>query len=260
MSAEKPLVSVVMPTYRQPQYIETSVLGFLAQTYFNKELIIVHVVDDQETEAKLNVIRNVAYPGRYGPRDIKTIPTEKPSIIHQTNIGINQAHGDYITFIASDDFMLPGKIADEVHVAQVRNALLVYSLYFYGDENLTIIGMPQNVPDFSYDTLIRGNYITDISLVHRSVYDEFGLFDESLGTLAVYDKWLHVAEKYPDRIVRNPVATFIYRQHPDQASKKRIALQQKDGFELYKKVVEASLKRMGQEVKPEDLDFRVTQA
>ena len=247
---EKPLVSVIMPTYKQTEYIQTSIMGVTAQTYPNVELIIVPVKED---ERMLSTLLHTQLH-----TDFRVVVSDRASIVHQINLGLGQAKGEYITLIASDDFMLPGKIADEVNVARMRNALLVYSLFFYGDENLTVLNVPE-VPDFSYDTLVRRNYITDNSLVHRSMYDEFGPFDESLEILAVYDKWLHVAERYPDRIVRNPVPTFIYRQHGDQAHEKRIAMQEKDRFELYRKVVSASLKRMGRDVRPEDVNFRVTQ-
>jgi glycosyltransferase involved in cell wall biosynthesis len=225
----------------------------IAQTYPKVELIVVPVADDRETNDVLDAILEQHL--------FKIVGSDKANIIHQINKGLEAASGEYVTLIASDDFMLPGKIADEVNVARMRNALLVYSLFFYGDENLTITGgvTIQSVPEFSYDTLVRRNYITDCSLVHRSIYDEFGSFDESLQILAVYDKWLHIAERYPDRIVRNPVPTFIYRQHGNQAHEKRIAMQQKDRFELYRKVVSSSLQRMGRDVKPEDVNFRVTE-
>jgi glycosyltransferase involved in cell wall biosynthesis len=251
---EKPLVSVIMPTYKQPQYLPTSVLGVMTQTYLNLELIVVPVVDDEQTMGGLKELQHM-FPA------FIVAASDRASIVHQINVGLGKAHGTYVTLIASDDFMLPGKIADEVNVAHMRNALLVYSLFFYGDDNLTITGgvTTQSVPVFSYDTLICRNYITDNALVHRSMYDEFGPFDESLEILAVYDKWLHIAEKHPTHIVRNPVPTFIYRQHGDQAHEKRIAMQEKDRFELYRRVVSSSLQRMGRDVKPEDVNFRVTQ-
>ena len=243
----KPLVSVIMPTYHQPQYIETSILGVMAQTYPDVELIIVPVKGDEETKRKLSEL--------FMKLDFTFIMSDKASIIHQINLGLAKAEGDYITQIASDDFMLPGKIAGEVHLAQEKNAVLVYSLFFYADEHLCLTGSPK-LPEFKYETLIHRNYITDNSLVARAMFSEFGLFNEDLEILAVYDKWLHIAEKYPDRIVRNHVPTFIYRQHPGQAHKKR--LDSPDRFELYRKVIGASLKRKGITIKPEDMKFAIT--
>jgi len=244
----KQLVSVIMPTYHQPQYLRTSVLGVMAQTYPNVELIIVPVEGDVET---LETLRLLQLKHLFGP----VIVSPKADVIHQFNLGLKNAKGKYMTEAASDDFALPGKIENEVQLIEKRDALLVSSLFFIGDENLNLIGVT-NVPEFSYETLIHKNYISDCSLVHRLVFEEFGLFNESLGVLACFDKWLHVAEKYPDRMVQNPVPTWIYRSHPQQLHKKRL---DEGKFDMYRKVVEASLKRKGIEP-PENMEFRVTKA
>jgi len=250
------LVSVVCPTFRQSQYLETSVLGVMSQTYKPIELIIVSVKNDRETNDKIRS----RFPsiGTESISRLVTVVSDRASIIHQWNLGLKEAKGEYVTAIASDDYMLPGKIAGEMRLAQEKNAVLVYSPFFYADESLCLTGAPK-VPDFSYETLVRRNYITDNSLVKRSMFEEFGLFDESLQILAVFDKWLHIAEKYPDRIFLHNIPTFIYRQHPEQAHKKRLQLQEKDRFELYKKVVSASLIRKGFKP-PENIEFKITEA
>jgi len=247
----KPLVSVIMPTYHQSQFIETSILGVMSQTYPDVELIIVPVQGDVETTSILDRLW-IKYREK-----IRIVKSDKANIIHQINRGLVQAKGEFITQIASEDFMLPGKIAGEVRLALEKNAVLVYSLFFYADEDLCLTGSPK-LPEFKYETFVRRNYITDNSLVTRAMFREFGLFNEDLEILAVYDKWLHIAEKYPDRIVRNHVPTFIYREHPEQAHKKR--LDSPDRFELYRKVCSASLKRKGIEINPEDMKFAITQA
>jgi len=243
-----PLVTVVMPTYKQSQYLFTSVLGVMAQTYPNVDLIIVPVKEDRETRHTLNML-----PPTFV---FETVLSDKANIIHQMNLGLEKAEGEYVTLFASDDFMLPGKISGEMRLAQEKNAVLVYSLFFHADENLNPTGV-SNAPEFSYETLVHRNYISDQSLVAKSMFSEFGLFDESLEILAVFDKWLHIAEEYPDRIVRNPVPTWIYRSHPDQAHKKR--LDKPERFELYRRVISASLKRKGIEVKPENMKFEITE-
>ena len=247
---QNPLVTVVMPTYMQSQYLFTSVLGVMSQTYKPVELIIVSVKDDAETEERICEVLDI-FP------NIVTVISDRASIIHQWNLGLKEAKGEYVTAIASDDFALPGKIAGEMRLAQEKNAVLVYSPFFYADENLCLMGAP-DIPEFSYETLIRRNYITDNSLVAKSMFDEFGLFDESLQILAVYDKWLHIAEKYPDRIVRHNIPTFIYRQHSEQAHVKR--LDKPERFELYRKVISESLKRKGVAIDAEKMKFKITEA
>lgn len=245
--SETPLCSVIVPTYKQPQYLKTSVLSVMAQTYPEVELIIVPVKDDLETESKLEEILDL-FP------QIVTVVSPEANIIKQINLGLKEAKGKYVTLFASDDYMLPGKIMAETRLAQEKNAVLVYSLFFYADEHLCLTGTPK-LPPFSYETLVRRNYITDNSLVAKAMFDEFGLFTESLEILAVYDKWLHIAEKYSSRILYNPVPAFIYRTHPDQAHKKRL---EKRDLSLYEKVVSASLRRKG--IEPGKIRFEITSA
>jgi glycosyltransferase involved in cell wall biosynthesis len=242
-----PLISVIMPTFKQSQYLKQSVLSVMAQTYPHVELIIVRVEGDQETRKTLNMLDpNFTFT---------TVVSPEASVVHQLNLGLKEAKGAYITEAASDDFMLPWKIANEVQVIEKSNALLVYSFFLYGDENLTPTGVT-NVPEFSYEELLHRNFISDCCLVKREVYDEFGAFDESLGVLCMFDKWLRLAEKYPDRIVRNPVPTWVYRTHPDQLHSKRL---ETGNFDVYRKVITDSLKRMGRPV-PENMQFKIVQA
>jgi len=247
---QNPLVSVLMPTYHQPQYLEASILSVMAQTYpYDKvELIIVPVEGDIET---LKVLGSL-HAGHFR---FHTVISDKASVVHQLNLGLKEAKGAYLTEAASDDFMLPWKIANEVQVSEKSNALLVYSFFLYGDENLTPTGVT-NVPEFSYEELLHRNFISDCCLVRQEVYDELGPFDESLGVLCMFDKWLRLAEKHPDRIVRNPIATWVYRTHQDQLHSKRL---ETGNFEMYRKVITDSLKRMGRPV-PENMQFKIVQA
>lgn len=244
-----PLVSIVMPTYQQSRYLLTSVLSVMAQTYPNTELIIVPVKDEMETEERICDILDM-FP------QVVTVESDIASIVHQMNLGLKEAKGEYVTVFASDDFMLPGKLMQEVQLAIHKNAVLVYGPFFFADENLAITGTSKT-PPFAYETLIRRCYIPDQSLVAKSVFDEFGSWDESLEILAVYDKWLHIAERFPNSIEYNASPTWIYRKHGEQEHDARIDRQQQTHFELYKRVVTASMQRKGLPV-PKDLEFRVT--
>jgi len=227
-----PLVSIVMPTYHQPQYIETAVKSILLQTHKNIQLIVVMVKDDMPT---FDALQNVRY-------DIGIVVSEKADHIYQMNLGLKEAKGDFLILFGSDDFMLPNKVEHEMHVATATNAVLVYSRFFIADEHLNI-GLIPPMPPFSYERLTRGNFMADSSLVAKSMYEEFGFLDESLGSLAVYDMWLHIAEKYERRIIFNPIPTCIYRTHLEQKHTSRI--QDPKQLELYEQIVKASLQRKG---------------
>lgn len=236
------LVSFICPTFQHAQYIPTAIRGVLCQSYRNIELIVVSVCGDVETEVALAPFQPKIHHIIHGRADH----------IAQINVGIKNAKGMFISILGSDDFALPNKIESEMKVATATDAVLVYSRFFYADEHLNIQAVP-SLPNFSYQYLVKRNFITDCSLVKKEMYEEFGLFDESLGSLAVYDKWLHIAEKYEDYITFNPVPTFIYRTHTRQKHKSRMSNPQH--VKLYEKIVKASLKRKGLPTK--DVKFHV---
>lgn len=229
---QTPLVSVVVPTYHHHQYVETAVKSILLQTHKNIQLIVVMVKDDTPTFEALEKVRY----------DIGLVVSEKADHIHQINLGLKEAKGEFVSLFGSDDCMLPNKIKRELSVATASNAVLVYSRFFIADEHLNI-GLIPPIPPFSYERLTHGNFMADSSLVAKSMYDEFEILDESLGSLAVYDKWLRIAEKYEKQIVFNAVPTCIYRTHPEQKHTKR--LEDPKQAELYERIVKASLQRKG---------------
>lgn len=242
-----PLVSVIMPTYQQAQYLPTAILGVVAQTYPRVELIVVSVQDDQETSLVIGKVPIVP--------NWRHIVSEKADHIHQINLGLKEAKGEFIILYGSDDFMLPNKIERELSVGGAANAVLVYSRFFICDEHLNIQVIPP-IPQFSYQRLVQGNFIVDSCLVAKTMYEEFGLLEESLGSLAVYDKWLHIAEKYADNIIFNPVPVILYRTHPQQKHVQRLA--DPHQVELYERVVKASLTRKG--LPTDKVKFRLTTA
>lgn len=247
MPNQDSIVSIIMPTYRQSQYLRTSILSILAQTYPKVELVIVSVKDDEETDTVIQKLQTIM--------DIKHVISEKADHIHQINLGLKEAKGEFVTLFASDDFMLPNKVDMELRVATATKAVLVYSRFFLADELLDIYLTPPLPEKFSYKLLTTRCFVGDNSLVAKSMYDEFGLFDETLGSLAVYDKWLHIAEKYEDKIVFNPVPTFIYRTHPQQKHVERLADPKQ--MEVYERIVKASLQRKG--LPTDGVKFRVKQ-
>lgn len=231
---EKSLVSVIIPTYHHSQYLPTAILSVLAQTYKPIELVIVSVIGDEETHKVVDRFQTLM--------DIRHVKSEKPDHIHQINLGLEEATGEFTVLFGSDDFMLPNKIDLEMSTATAANAVLVYSRLFYTDDKLNI-GAVAPMPNFSYMFLVQRNFIVDSCLVSKRMYEEFGTFDEALGSLAVYDKWLHIAEKYEGNIIFNPVPVILYRTHPQQKHVQRLA--DPHQVELYERVVKASLTRKG---------------
>ncbi len=93
-----PKVSVIIPVYNSEKYIDKCLGSVMSQRYENLEII---VIDDGSTDESLSIINaNAEKDSR-----IKVITQENMGVSAARNAGINEACGDYITFIDSDDYV-----------------------------------------------------------------------------------------------------------------------------------------------------------
>ena len=97
-SQTAPKVSIIVPVYNTDKYLRNCLDSIISQTYINFEAIL---VDDGSTD------RSGTICDEYASKDNRFI------VIHQNNQGVTMAritgfensHGDYITFIDSDDYV-----------------------------------------------------------------------------------------------------------------------------------------------------------
>ncbi len=97
---EKPLVSVIIPTYNVEQYLAQCLDSVQAQTLQDIEIIC---LDDGSTDNSHEVLK------QYQQKDprIKIIHKENTGYGHSMNVGISQAKGKYISIIEPDDIAHP---------------------------------------------------------------------------------------------------------------------------------------------------------
>lgn len=101
-----PKVSVVMPVYNRQKYIKSSVESILNQTFTDFEFII---INDGSTDKTLKILNG------YTDKRIKIIENEKNSgIVFSRNRGIENASGQFIAMMDSDDIAYPDKLMKQV--------------------------------------------------------------------------------------------------------------------------------------------------
>ena len=98
--ANAPLISVVVPVYKVENYLDRCVESLLAQTYQNLEIIL---VDDGSPDSC------PALCDEWGKRDERIVVIHKPNggLSDARNAGVLAAHGDYVGFVDSDDYVAP---------------------------------------------------------------------------------------------------------------------------------------------------------
>lgn len=97
---EKPLISVIIPVYNVEPYLRQCLDSVVGQTYENLEILI---IDDGSTDGCGKIC------DEYAQRDerIKVFHTENRGLSAARNLGIDEAAGEYLYFLDSDDWIDP---------------------------------------------------------------------------------------------------------------------------------------------------------
>ena len=114
---ERPLVSVIMPTYNQAAFIGEAIQSVLAQTYSDLELI---VIDNYSSDSTRDVVASL--------RDarVRYFQFANQGVIAAGgNFGVRQARGEVLAFLDSDDAWLPNKLEAQLPHLRAPNTCLV---------------------------------------------------------------------------------------------------------------------------------------
>lgn len=92
------LISIIVPVYKAEKYLSECIDSIISQTYENFELIL---IDDGSPDNSGKIC------DEYAEKDkrIKVIHKENAGVSSARNIGLDNASGEYIAFIDSDDFV-----------------------------------------------------------------------------------------------------------------------------------------------------------
>ena len=117
-----PLVSVCIPAYNCEKYVSACIESVLSQTFHNIEII---VIDDCSTDATWERLQAYSDHRLSLSRNTQNLGAEK-----NWNACLEQASGEYIQFLPSDDMLYPEAIAKRLAVLEVtgnRDLSFVFS-------------------------------------------------------------------------------------------------------------------------------------
>ncbi len=207
-----PLVSVVIPTHDRRDFLLEAIESVQGQTYKPHEII---VVDDGSNDGTGQTIRERA-PG------VRVIRQPHRGVSAARNRGIREARGDYIAFIDSDDLWLPRKLEMEMEVfLENPDALVCHTDEIWIRRGVRVNPMKKHKKygGWIYPRCLPLCIISPSSVVlKREVFEDVGLFDETLPACEDYDLWLRVTARFPVHFVEKPL--IIKRGgHDDQLSR-----------------------------------------
>lgn len=200
----KPLVSVIIPTYNRGHIIERAINSILEQTCQDFEII---VVDDN---SKDNTIRLLTDLVKKDPRIRYLQNNEQKGAQFSRNKGIKSANGKWIAFLDSDDYWLRCSLEARLDIIERYGVKVVYSECNKIDANGII--KPFNILPFSgyiYHELLENPFpMFQGLLVAKDAIEEIGFLDEKIISYQEWDTSIRLAKYYPFGFVKQP--TFVY--------------------------------------------------
>lgn len=156
------LISIITPNYNCERFIESTIKSVLAQTYVNWEMII---VDDCSTDNSYEIALN------YAKQDsrIKVFRNEINSgAAISRNFALDNAKGNYIAFLDSDDLWEPNKMEFQLNFMKKNNCDFSFSRYDLIDENNKKIHKTVRIVNkLSFWKLLHHDFIGCLTAMYR---------------------------------------------------------------------------------------------
>jgi glycosyltransferase involved in cell wall biosynthesis len=190
--ATRPLCTLVVPCYNVERYVADALDAALAQTYRPLEVV---VVNDGSTDGTRCVIEPYLVHS-----EIVYVEQENRGLAGARNRGIREARGEFIGLLDADDLWMPGKVERGVNfLSEHPDVGWVTTDCYLMDEDVRTTDryygtfVPDVFPTRPEEQLAyiaQRNFMSVAVLIRRALFDEFGLFDETLRRSEDYDLWM----------------------------------------------------------------------
>lgn len=211
----KPHISVVIPTYNRAGFVAGALESVLAQTEDDYEVI---VVDDGSTDNTQDVLKPYMDKIRY-------VRQNNAGVSSARNTGIQEAKGQWIAFLDSDDLWLPAKL--NVHSAfiaahpsvclHVTNVLLqrdhLGTVDWFAHSGFSRVCPDERVIDRPLALYLRHRFAwIQTAIVRASAIKKTGFFDCKLDVYEDFDFLCRCAMSGPWGVTPLPLAEILRRE------------------------------------------------
>ena len=186
-----PRISAIIPTFNRAHLLPRAVDSILSQTLPPHSVIL---VDDGSTDGTEKLIKK-NYP------EIKYLKQDNLGVSAARNAGITATSCEWLAFLDSDDEWLPEKLARQMEVLNLAPAMKIChsdEIWIRNGKRVNPLKKHSKSGGWMFKKALPICCISPSSaMIHRSVFDNVGLFEESLPACEDYDLWLRVTSSYP---------------------------------------------------------------
>lgn len=207
-----PKFSVVISVYNKEALVKETIQSVLQQSVQDFEIIIVNDASTDNSEA---VIQNISSP------KITYIPLLKNTGAGAArNVGITATKGEYIALLDGDDLWDVNYLAEIITLITVFPQHHVFATAVLKEHKHTTTANQYSFENPKGNTLLDLNYFessykntlltSSSTVIHRSVFDHIGFYDEQLRNSEDIDLWIRLGLVYPIAFSTNYYATFRF--------------------------------------------------
>jgi len=234
---QKPLVTIITPSYNNDTSIESTIKSVLDQNYKNIEYIL---INNNSADKTSSIVKKYKY------RIEQFVSMPNTNIFEKMNKGIELANGKIIGILKPGDSYIDNKALEEIVANMETNKADVSwgDLIYISNSNTDKISMHWKSSPYKKGLLQKGWIPPHATFfARRNVYQKYGCFNTKFSIAAEYELMLRLLEKH--KVPSSYIPRILAKMVGEGVSLKSIADRFKGNFESYR-----SWKENGLEISP----------
>lgn len=149
-----PKISVIVPVYNSEKVINRCIDSILKQTYSDFELIL---INDGSKDKSIDILRD------YEKKDlrVRVIDNENNGVSETRNIGINEAKGEYIQFVDSDDYIDENMLKESLEQLEKNSVDIIMSGIYLDIEKNGVVNSSTQTYEYKFADN-NGDIVTNV--------------------------------------------------------------------------------------------------
>ena len=201
------MFSVVIPLYNKEKSVKNTIESVLNQTFQDFEIV---VVNDGSTDKSLDIVNSIQ------DKRIRIINKPNGGVSSARNRGIMEAKYEWIAFLDADDLWENKHLQVVAQMIKSFPNEKVFCTSFATSKNNTHQQKNNSiiiVEDY-FEEALNGYVIwTGVAVIHRSVFENIGYYNEILSRGEDLDLWARIGKYY--KIIKTNIVTAYYEQESE---------------------------------------------